>query len=614
MFLYSDIITVSWTKVLISGPPGSGKSSSLKLLLNEESGDNKHRSTPVLQPVLAKQCTENKWKRIDGSIIDEIELNPHFIHIVDTGGQAAFLDIAPVFLHGNSAVVNIFTVKLDKDLEDEVDICYYIEGKPIGAGTVKRKITYEHLLEWLIRSLVRKPSENNSASSAHDNNTSFHIEKFFDSGNPSIIVLGTFYDKIGDDKLKHKNEFLSEFLKRNFAKNASIQNYRMNKPIFPLNAIQREDKQNSVADRVRRKTCLSYNKVKIPCNWLQFFKKLQNYQEDKGILKFEKCCEMGKKHGMNDKNIRDALLLYHDLSGVLYFEELPNIVFLKPQMLFDEITKLVSISFEDGVNFLDIEKDIDIPSNAHDNMQYGIFQVDVLEKIVNRGLCKPEEFLNLLIELHITAEFKASKLTGYFLPCVLKAAEKSTVLQLKKNYEVKVDPLILYWDGKMIPQGLFCALIVCLLKNKNIRAEDIGKQQDYYRNAIQLSCQFAGGILLIDSVTYLEVYYNGKPSNCCKVKEMILQSLLMAVKTLKCHSNYANPELCFLHDCCQCQPKCTNSTCTNQRSHPCYLDKDFEYTTCTFNQNKVIEVKPVRQKLWLGMSHVYYTLNVLYRC
>ena len=491
------------------------------------------------------------------------------------------------------------------------------KGRPIGAGTVKCKITNKHLLDWLIRSLVRKPSENNYASFAHDDNTSFHIKKVFDSDNASIIVSGTFYDKICNDldKLEHKNVLLHEFFEKNFAKNASIQTNGTNKPIFPLNALQREDvKQNEVVDRIRRKACRSYNKAEISYNWLQFFKMLQNYHEDRGILKFEECCEIGKKHGMNDKNTRGALLLCHDLSGVLYFEELPNVVILKPQMLFDEITKLVSISFDDGVDFLDIEKEFDIPSNAQKNMQYGFFQEDVLETIVNRDLCMPKEFLNLLIELQITAEFKASKLTGYFLPCVLEAAEKSTVLQLKKSYQVEVDPLILCWDSKMIPQGLFCALIVCLLKNKNIRAEDIGKQQDYYRNAIQLSCQFAGGILLIDSVTYLEVYYNGKPSNCCKVKEMILQSLLMAVKTLKCHSNYANPELCFLHDCCQCQPKCTNSTCTNQRSHPCYLDKDFEYTTCTFNQNKVIEVKPVRQKLWLGMSHVYYTLNVLYRC
>ena len=97
MFLYSDRVTVSWTKVLISGPPGSGKSSSLKLLLEEEPGDNKHRSTPVLQPVLAKKIAKKKWKRINGSMIDEIGSDTHFIRIVDTGGQAAFLDIAPIF-------------------------------------------------------------------------------------------------------------------------------------------------------------------------------------------------------------------------------------------------------------------------------------------------------------------------------------------------------------------------------------------------------------------------------------------------------------------------------------------------------------------------------------
>ena len=54
----------------------------------------------------------------------------HWIYGIDTGGQAAFIDIAPVLLRYNS--VNIFTHKLDEHLDDKAKFFFCVQGNLIG--------------------------------------------------------------------------------------------------------------------------------------------------------------------------------------------------------------------------------------------------------------------------------------------------------------------------------------------------------------------------------------------------------------------------------------------------------------------------------------------------
>ena len=49
----------------------------------------------------------------------------HWIYVVDSGGQSAFIDIAPALLHYTSG--NIFTYKLNEKLEDKVKFNYSID-------------------------------------------------------------------------------------------------------------------------------------------------------------------------------------------------------------------------------------------------------------------------------------------------------------------------------------------------------------------------------------------------------------------------------------------------------------------------------------------------------
>ena len=198
-------IKVKWTSLFVSGPPGSGKSSFIKLLLNEDPPDC-HHSTPVvavpevrmitttplivgesmqslikvdldllkemLAETIKRGCSlptvqrdkddgndyffpdeahsleqqasmeivfqpqdplsvSNVTKDILLMLPDVKESTPllesHWIYAVDSGGQAAFLDIAPALLRYNS--VNILTHKLNEKLEDVPKFYFCVEGR-----------------------------------------------------------------------------------------------------------------------------------------------------------------------------------------------------------------------------------------------------------------------------------------------------------------------------------------------------------------------------------------------------------------------------------------------------------------------------------------------------
>ena len=104
----------------------------------------------------------------------------HWIYGVDTGGQAAFIDIAPILLRYYS--VNILTHKLDEDLNDKAKFFFSVEGTLIGEP-VERQITNLQFLESSFRS--------GSSLNSHEM-LNIHTKNVQE---PYYIVLGTFWIK-----------------------------------------------------------------------------------------------------------------------------------------------------------------------------------------------------------------------------------------------------------------------------------------------------------------------------------------------------------------------------------------------------------------------------------
>ena len=87
------------------------------------------------------------------------------------------------------------------------------------------------------------------------------------------------------------------------------------------------------------------------------------------------------------------------------------------------------------------------------------------------------------------------------------------------------------WDTKPIPQCLFPALIVGLLKRHetpHFNLHHPSESEMQYHNAIHLTCIGTGGaILLVNVICWMEVYYSGPSTKCSIIKAVIFKQLKM---------------------------------------------------------------------------------------
>ena len=637
----------------MSGPPGSGKSSFMKLLLNEDPPDC-HHSTPVvavpevrmvtttpvpevrdvtttpfivgeatqsfikvdtnsLKDMLAKAIKEgvklhslstiqgdkddgsdhsssdeaqdleqqeneasqsslvsNATKEILERLSDEKKSFPlfesHWIYAVDSGGQAAFLDMAPGLLRYNS--VNILTHKLNEKLDSISNFYFSFEGKVLG-NPVERQITNLQLIEASFRSLTSVNPPNLCGIPCSFKKT-------------DSLVLGTFYDKIGDsvESLDEKNSKLLSMLKQ--YDNSLIHRFCKKEVIFPVNTIAKDMNSQTIAEEIRSEICQSYIEAEIPVRWFLFQLDLEEHQmtSNSSIVSKSECISIGSTLEMDEGDVHAALMYYHDLTIYLYFPEvLPNVVFLNPKPLLNKLSLLISISFADTVDHLKRILGIRVHHNTHEKLKIqGIFSRNLLTESLSQGFSREfsaDDFLKLMEYLFILSPLPQ---TGeYFLPCVLPTT--TDLESLRASFKDKVDPLILTWNEKPLPQGLFPALIVSLLSRNcspkfylsTPRSDDL-----QFRNAICLECRsFAGAVLLVDGIYWLELFYTGPPNKCYHIYEAVKEGIKAVVNKFHYMQSLADPEERF-----HC-PFCKLS------EHFCHLTEDKTKLICFKNYSSV---------------------------
>ena len=323
-------VTVKYSKFSLSGPPGSGKSSVLKLL-NDEDPVLTHDSTPVVAEPTPRQLNttnlieeggrgDKEWNIVDlkslkamaakqlriekpsdkddpdqsthqhthhsssghssisspststppsdtgtvskvsQEVLDipskKLESLPslgevHWIYGVDSGGQAAFLDIAPALLRYNS--VNILLHKLKESLSDQPQFFYSVDGDTVGKP-IKCQMTHLQLLHSSIRSLASVPSCSVPAGFATTN-----------ISQSIFLILGSFLDEIGKESLAEKNEILwNKF--EDYVRDGLLKAYRVGTEsiIYPVVTIDRGDEAKAIAKEIRSLIRERYIEASVP--------------------------------------------------------------------------------------------------------------------------------------------------------------------------------------------------------------------------------------------------------------------------------------------------------------------------------------------------------------
>ena len=425
-----------------------------------------------------------------------------------------------------------------------------------------------------------------------------NIHISFSHHEPSLLVLGTFYDRIAEsvsESLEEKNACLWSTLKK--FRDVHM-NYceRENQIIFPVNTIARGEYELKIAEKIRRIVLRSNVEVEIPVRRYLFQLELQSLLQSRRSMFISKqeCLRIGLTLKMDQRDVEFLLLYYHDINIFLYFPSvLPNVVFLHPQPLFNNLSELISISFADAVTHL-TEMNVILPASAHYQLKYeGTFTRELLDCLPD-GLTPDftaDDFLKLMDYIFIIAPLPQKD--KYFLPSVLPTTSHLEVI--RDPFMKHLDSFIFTWDLKPIPQGLFTALTVSLLKQHASpqfylhRPSEFQEELMQYHNAIKLLCiDFAGVVLLVDSIYWLEICYSGPPVKCSAIKIAILESLSNVVKKIQYKPILSMPQERFL---------C--SICPHPRSHLCRPDKDREILSCCRDPRITANIDSFRQLPWL---------------
>ena len=291
--------------------------------------------------------------------------------------------------------------------------------------------------------------------------------------------------------------------------------------------------KQTIVDEIRHEICQSYIEAEIPVRWFLFQLDLEDHQmtSNSSIVSKSECISIGKAIEMDEGDVIAALLYTHDLTIYLYFPEvLPNVVFLNPKPLLNKLSLLIIISFADAVDHLKRTLGIHVHHSTHEKLKTeGIFSHKLFNESLQQGFSEEfsaDDFLNLMEHLFIISPLP-HKPGEYFIPCVLTI--NNNLESLIEPFTKKIDPLVLTWNEKPFPQGLFPALVVRILSRKSfpifvLSPPQVDKPQ--YCNAICLSCISLGGaVLLVDAINWLKIFYSGPTNECYNIRQVIKESI-----------------------------------------------------------------------------------------
>ena len=179
---------------------------------------------------------------------------------------------------------------------------------------------------------------------------------------------------------------------------------------------------------------------------------------------------------------------------------------------------------------------------------------------------------------------------------------------LKASYTKVVDPLVLTWDLKPLPQHFFTSLVINLLHRRSPPLFDflhlhepegtieqpneleLDERVRQYHNAIKLLCFVPDGdVLLVKSKCWLHVYYNGYKESCNEIRHVILEGIKTIVKKFPYKGISSKPQESFF-----CRVDC------NMKDHLCHINEDRKTLTCHEVKGIHTLINTDRQLPWLG--------------
>ena len=173
----------------------------------------------------------------------------------------------------------------------------------------------------------------------------------------------------------------------------------------------------------------------VPLKWFAFQLELA---KSEGVVRMEKCYEVGQELEMNEADVKNALVYFSRAALLMYFpDDIPDLVLTKVDPLIDRLSLLVKASFK-------TPKPEHFVPQCKKLREKGLFEKNFLVKVlangkVSSGDLQNDEFLKLLESLKIAVHNEGEE---YFLPSALSFEPPS------ENCELNQSPVSLAfcWD------------------------------------------------------------------------------------------------------------------------------------------------------------------------
>ena len=451
----------------------------------------------------------------------------HLLQFLDCGGQLAYHDILPLFVNIPAIYLNVFNVseELTKCPTDE--LCS-TEGNTMYAAKSALSVA-----EMVTRSAM-------TVRSLADRKVPFLPDVTCES-KPHLMLVGTHLDKLdekdADEKLKASNEILKKALqlKSHLLERAVTPNKKSQLMFFPVNNKLYVDKSHQSHERCECKHCRATKnlkeeitkqamedaiKVHVPVRWY-LHQLLELSQSEKPFYSYSELYERCRAEG-SVTNVGEfhAMVTYFHALGLLihlcgadvgHTEESDCLVFTNPSHLFENISKLYLVQFEEvteGDKIL-LKREGKLTRDA----------LRVLGVQPNPG-----HFMDLLVQLFIGAEIKSQEGGRVlFVPSVLTSSpDDATPSGVSTGpQEESLGFAVTFESTSFIPCGVFTGMSARL---QNAPGWEIFTKS-ISRKRMTFTVGTEGTVTLFDHPTHISVNMARHEGKCREYRDTIIEAL-----------------------------------------------------------------------------------------
>ena len=449
----------------------------------------------------------------------------HLLQFLDCGGQLAYHDILPLFVTIPAIYLNVFNVaeELTKCPTDE--LCS-TEGNTTYAAKSALSVA-----EMVTRSVM-------TVRSLADRKVPL-LPHVMSESKPRVILVGTHLDNLdetdADEKLRASDEILqkalqleSRLLERDIVPNKELM-------FFPVNNKLYVDKSHLSHKHCKCKHCRATKnlkekitkqakedavKVDVPVRWY-LHQLLELSQSKKPFYSYselyERCraegsvTDVGKFHAMVTYFHALGLLIHLCEADVGHTEESACLVFTNPSHLFENISKLYLVQFEEvrGGDKILLKHEGKLTRDAL--RELGV-QLD------------PDHFMDLLVQLFIGAEIKSQEGGRIlFVPSVLTSPPDDAAPSGVSTgpQEESLGFAVTFENTSFIPCGVFTGMSARLQNASGwaIFTESISRKRMTFTVGAE------GTVTLLDHATHISVSMDRHEGEYREYRDTVIEAV-----------------------------------------------------------------------------------------